>query len=575
MNHNKKGNGGAGIKEFTRKFYEKNRLAFTATVVLLTAISLLEVLLAYILQELLDAASGGSTERLVRLVMISGVYFAGYAVLFLLKRQTENRFVEKAAGQYKDYAFSRLLRKNIRSFTEETGSTYISALTNDTAAVQTGYLSGTLELIVQFVYFFGALGMMLWYSWTMTLTVIVLSLIPILISLSFGGMLTKAEKQVSDKNETFVGMVGELLSGFPVIKSFKAEKEAFSLYGRANHVLEDVKCRRRKTADLIGLISGVAGGILQIAVFVYGAFLAIRGRITPGVVIAFVQLMNFVLTPVNKIPVLLANRKASIALIEKLASCADSNASEGGNIRLTGIGEGIRLEQVTFGYPESEPILKDMNLTFQAGKSYAIVGSSGSGKTTLLNLLLGSFSDYRGKVTIGGCSLPDISTECLYDLLSIIQQNVFIFNSSLRENITMFKQFGSEEVDRAAQKAGLAALMKEKGEEYRCGENGSALSGGEKQRISIARCLLKNTPVLLMDEATAALDAETAHAVSSSILDIDGLTRIIVTHRLEESLLKRYDEIIVLHGGGVAEQGSFEELMERKGYFYSLFRIAA
>ena len=156
----------------------------------------------------------------------------------------------------------------------------------------------------------------------------------------------------------------------------------------------------------------------------------------------------------------------------------------------------------------------------------------------------------------------------------MIQQNVFIFNASIRDNITMFSDFPREEVDVALEQSGLSALVAARGEDFQCGENGSSLSGGEKQRISIARSLLKKSRALLVDEATAALDAWTASQVSGAILDLTGITRIVVTHSLEESQLRRYDRILTLKNGTVTEAGTFEELMEQKGYFYSLFTVA-
>ena len=151
---------------------------------------------------------------------------------------------------------------------------------------------------------------------------------------------------------------------------------------------------------------------------------------------------------------------------------------------------------------------------------------------------------------------------------------MFIFNATIRENITLFAAFPEEAVERAIRLSGLSQLIAERGEDSLCGENGSGLSGGEKQRISIARSLLKNAQVLLVDEATAALDAQTAHQVSHAILDLSGMTRIVVTHTLEESALRRYDTILALRDGSIAEQGSFEELMERRGYFYSLYTVS-
>ena len=151
---------------------------------------------------------------------------------------------------------------------------------------------------------------------------------------------------------------------------------------------------------------------------------------------------------------------------------------------------------------------------------------------------------------------------------------MFVFNDTIRDNVTLYKEFPDSDVREAVSKSGLSELINSHGEGYVCGENGSALSGGEKQRISIARALLRHTSVLLMDEATAALDEITANSIMRSVLAMEGITRIIVTHRLEESMLRQYDEIIVLHRGEVAERGDFDSLLDRRGLFYSLYTVS-
>jgi len=202
------------------------------------------------------------------------------------------------------------------------------------------------------------------------------------------------------------------------------------------------------------------------------------------------------------------------------------------------------------------------------------IGGSGSGKTYPAELAHGGGNKLQRAYLCGrnrtvgyfnGVALRNDggnSAEC------------FCFNASIKDNVSMFRDFPKTEMDEAIARAHLGALIRERGEDYLCGENGSGLSGGEKQRISIARSLLKKSSVLLADEVTAALDAQTAHRVSSDILDLQGITRIVVTHTLEESLLRRYDKIFVLRGGRIEEAGSFADLMANKGYFYALFTVA-
>ena len=178
-----------------------------------------------------------------------------------------------------------------------------------------------------------------------------------------------------------------------------------------------------------------------------------------------------------------------------------------------------------------------------------------------------------GRIMWDYVELKESSSDSFFDQVSSIDQNVFVFNSSIRDNITMFREFPEEEVSEAIRRSNLKELVEEKGDDYLCGESGKALSGGEKQRISIARSLLKKSSVLVADEITAALDSQTAYKVSSDILDLTGITRIVVTHSLEERLMRRYDKILVMRDGRIEEQGTFDELMEMKKYFYALFMV--
>ena len=289
----------------------------------------------------------------------------------------------------------------------------------------------------------------------------------------------------------------------------------------------------------------------------------------------FVNLCNFVIMPINIIPQYLASRKAAQALIEKLAQVTEENTGRSGEAILPVLNEAISLDHVTFGYEPDKPVLQDISLRLEPGKKYAIVGGSGSGKSTLLNLLMGAYDGYGGSISIDGRELREVATDSLYDLMSLIGQNVFLFDDTIRRNITMFREFPDGQVNEAVKRSGLSELLSRRGENYRCGENGVGLSGGERQRVSIARCLLRGAPVLLLDEATASLDNQTAFAVTDAILHLDGLTRVVVTHRLDEALMSQYDEIIVMRNGKIQERGSFGQLMEQKGIFYSLCTLAA
>lgn len=562
-------------REFRCRLFYKNKMCFIASVIMTIVMSFLNLMISWLIQQIMDSMANQNMQSAVRCAWIAASVVIAYTVANAVYRAVYPRFLQRAMQQYRDYAFSRLTQKSLRSFSKEGTALYVSALTNDCTSIENNYLAATFTLIELLFCFLGALIMMLYYSPVMLVLAVALSFLPVAVSMKAGNRLTEQEKEISKKNERFVSIVNELLSGFPVIKSFRAEAQASRLFPQRNEQAEEAKKNKRRTEQLISLLANDAGIIAQMGIFLAGAWLAISNKgVTAGVVIVFVQLMNYILNPISQVPLLWSNRKAAIALMEKLSDALSENVREEGREKLNVFSEKIEVKDLTYGYEPESPVLKDLDVQFDAGKSYAIVGGSGSGKSTLLNLLMGSSSNYQGEICIDSVSIKNIESESLYQLMTSVQQNVFVFNDTIRNNVTMFHEFSDKEVTLALERSGLSEFIEKRGEDFVCGENGANLSGGERQRISIARALLRKSPIILVDEATAALDAATARAVSFSILNLVGMTRIVVTHRLEEAILRHYDKILVMKNGTICEQGNFDTLMQQKGQFYSLFQIA-
>lgn len=563
-------------KQLRGQFFYKNIPIFCLAVFAALAAGSLNLILSWIIQQLMDTAAGESGALSFRtLLLISAGFVLLCAGLSLLNYASQPRFLERAMRQYKDFAFKKLIGKSISSFRDESAAGYLSALTNDAASIETNYLAQMLAMITKVVTFIGALLLMCRYSLLMTAIAAGLTVLPLIASLLTGNRLQAVESRVSERNGEFTAALSDCLAGFTVVKNFKAEREIFRLFAQSNKALEHEKFTGRRIKTLVGMIGAVTGIFAQLGVFIAGVYLSMKGgSMTPGAVVLFVNLMNFIISPIAELPGLLACRKAALGLVDKLAAALERSSSREGSETLNKLEHGIRLENVSFAYEPGKTVLHGINAEFEAGRAYALVGGSGSGKSTLLNLLMAAETNYSGHILADGIELSDISTESLYGTMAAIQQNVFVFNASIKDNVSMFRDFPKTEMDEAIARAHLGALIRERGEDYLCGENGSGLSGGEKQRISIARSLLKKSSVLLADEVTAALDAQTAHRVSSDILDLQGITRIVVTHTLEESLLRRYDKIFVLRGGRIEEAGSFADLMANKGYFYALFTVA-
>ena len=562
-------------QQLMAQFYKGNRLTFFAATVVSILLGTLNVWLSWLIQMILDEMMGVPGALGLRTIgLLTAALISGAAVLFLLRRAAEPRFVRRALRQYKALAFEKITEKSMTEFGEESLAGYLSALTNDVNSIEQDDLLRQFMFMSQAVTLISGLALMLYNSPLMTGIAILLAALPLGVSFLTGKKLTASQKRVSDKNAGFTAMLSDYLNGFAVIKSFRAEKRIQEMFNSENDRLEQEKYEGQRIRKMVGMFGSLSAITAQMGVFLAGAFLAQMGYgMTAGQVMLFVNLVGVVIQPLFEFPAMFAARRAAVGLTEKLARRIEKHEDESEREAIGKLTDKIELKGVSFGYETGKDVLEKVSLTLKAGCAYAIVGASGSGKSTLLKLLMGAETGYRGSIAADGHELANVSRESLYEQISVIQQNVFVFNASIGDNITMFSDFAEGDVQRAIDRAHLRELVGRRGMDYACGENGNGLSGGEKQRISIARSLLKKSSVLMADEATASLDAQTAHQVASDLLDLDGVTRIVVTHALEENLLRRYDGIIALKDGKVAEMGTFDELMEKRGYFHALYTV--
>ncbi len=558
---------------YYRSFFRNNTKDFILGMIATVAESACAVGVAWLIQQLLDACTGNPNALpFHQLLVISAGLLLVYLGSIQLDRFTTSRCIPKAMAQYKSFLFSRISRKSIAAFRQENTATYLSAVANDTQSIQMGVgdlFNGANSLLTLIC----AVCLMVWYSPIMTLAALALAVLFFILSLPFSKKLVEAEKELSDCNEGLTARFKDFLTGFPVVKSFQAEKEMGTLFS------EDVgksanADKKRRMANLMFYFT-IDGGIAvaRICILLVGAYLAITGRgVSAGMVIAFAELLNHVMAPMQQLPLCIADLRAANALIRKAADNLEKNIRDEGKDVPPVLETGLELRNLSFAYEPGKPVLQGISHTFESGKRYALVGASGCGKSTLLQLLMGG-STYDGEILCDGQELQGISSRSLYALASLISQNVFLFNATILENVTMFRDFPQEETEQALRLSGLSQLISQKGTDFLCGENGCNLSGGEKQRISIARCLLRKSSLLLVDEATSSLDAKTAAQVSQALLDLAGVTEIVVTHSLDAQLLRQYDEVIAIKAGSLIETGTFDELMAKKGYFYSLYTV--
>ena len=563
------------VKNYVKLFFKENKLVAFLSMIVFIALSMIYTAISWILQIIFDYMSGKGDFSLTTILLLVASFMLVISLIFALKRSAYPRFLEKAMNQYKESVIKKLLQKSYSDFSLANSGTYLSVLTNDCERIQEKYLKKIFDFVQDVLMLVSSLALMIYYSPLLTVIAIVISVLPMACSILTANEIATREEQVSKSNESYTALTKDVLNGVSVIKSFKAEQEVIDRYKNQSMELEHTKNLREKTMTTVSALGTISSLGTQLGVMLVGAWMvnAHVGVITAGMVLAFTNLMNGVLQPISSLPQMLGEMKGAKKLISKMADYMSNAKEDSGEIIDDSI-KNVVLRDVSYSYDADHKVLKNVSLSLQAGKSYAIVGPSGAGKSSLINLLMGYYKDYKGSVQLNNHELSNVSKSSLYDKTTLMQQSVFMFDASILDNITLFKPFPNAEVDRVIHLAGLDDLIAAKGKDYQCGENGSHLSGGEKQRIAIARSLLKKSEILLVDEATSALDNETSANVTQSILDLQGILRLVITHRLDANSLKQYDEILVMKSGELIERGSFEDLMNQKAYFYSLYTVS-
>ena len=561
-------------KQYLKEIVCQSRKWLVMAGIAMLILSIYNIVISWLLQTIIDIVSGDSSMTILQVGIIAMITFLIFIAAYMIYRVARPKYLYQAMLCYKQKIFCKMIDKNLSSFRKENTSQYLSMYTNDAKMIEMYYFDSVLEMIDLTVSFVGALLLMLWYSPILTVLGVILSVLPMAASLPIANKMSESERKVSDGNGEFVSIVRDILQGFPVIKSFQAEKEMKKNFFRENERMEHLKYQSRYIEESINLWGTAASVMMRLGIFLIGAWMSISGYgVTPGIVLVFLQLMNYVISPIERIPSILAKRKAAIGLIEKMLVSVQINQEKRKENKIGMLKKGISLKDVSVSIGNKN-VLHHLNFEFEIGKKYAVVGSSGAGKSTLINTIMGGFSPVQGAVLFDGIDSREIQPESLFQVMALVQQSVFVFRDTIRNNITLFKEFDEEKLKKAADQAGLRELIDKRGLNDSCGENGNKLSGGERQRIAIARALLRGSQVLLLDEATAALDNQTSYAVIDAVLSMKEMTEIIVTHRLEEKLLYQYDEILVMHAGKIVEKGTFQELMQKKGFFYSLYVVS-
>lgn len=452
----------------------------------------------------------------------------------------------------------------------------ISRLTKDLEEIGEVAHHGPEDVFVAVMTLVGAFAIMLSIHWQLAVALFCVVPFIIIFAVYFNKKMTTTFRRMFQDVGDINARVEDSIGGIRVVQAFANERYEQAQFAKNNQRYRKTKLASYKIMAQNVMANYVLMRSITLLTLLVGTWFVISGSLTYGEFVAFILLSNILIQPVQKINAVIESYPKGIAGFKRYTEILDTepDIEDAPGAKEWNIQGNIQYEGVRFGYDGMEDVLKNIDLTIRAGETVAFVGPSGAGKTTLCSLLPRFYEVKDGRIVVDGLDIREMKLESLRNQIGIVQQDVFLFSGTVKENIAYGNlQATDEEIMEAARKAKLDdfILSQPDGLETVIGERGVKLSGGQKQRLSIARMFLKNPPILILDEATSALDTETELAIQQSLSELSkGRTTLVIAHRL--ATIKNADRIIVVTKEGIAEQGSHEQLLQTGGIYARLHR---
>ncbi|TCO59158.1 ABC transporter ATP-binding protein [Caldanaerobacter subterraneus] len=557
--------------ETIKKYILKYKLLILINAILIIFVSALKALQAILFKIIVDTSVGNLNYSISTLIWYSVGFLIAVFTAETLSKAASAAFNKKVLIDYKQSIIESFINSRRRKITS---SELISLLSNDVRMIETNYLTSLINIMEDVLLFIVSLYLILRINVYLTIVIFIFGWVPVIVPQLFTKINQELKGQYLKKLERFTNRIKEMAQGFEVIKAFNIENKILNMASKDNKDAEMAGYKSDAFQGFQGALSIVSGFAMFFVNILVATYLVLRGYITVGSMIAAVQLMNYIVNPLISASVYATKIKS----VEKIADKIQKEIIEVGKEEVSQgdksfeFRNSIEIKNLTFSYDGKRNALSNINIKLDKGKKYTLVGESGCGKTTLLRVLLNHITDYEGQVLIDGVDIREFDPASYYRKVSIIQQDVFMFGDTLKNNICLYSECSEEELNEALKQSGLIQVVEKlpKGLDTIVGEGEVELSGGERQRIAIARALIKKAEILLIDEATAALDKVTASDIERTLINLDA-TVLAVTHKLDPEILKRYDEIFVMRDGEIIERGTLDELLEKRGYFYYMY----
>ena len=471
--------------------------------------------------------------------------------------------------------YNQIISNNLATFRKNITSDYINTLTTDMRIISDDCFTPIFEVILYTGFILVSIIMLASVHVGLLMIVLFQSVIIIVLPRVIGGRLQKLRAAYSQSVGQYISRIKDFFTGFEVIKTFHIEEKVKQGHDEINESLADVEYKFSRMNMLGQSATSFINYIFFVFITASSMVFLLRGHITFGQMIAATQMMIFITTPAAIISRNLIRIKSTMDIVAKVESIMNSKPVEDGKMHVKGFNSSIVIDRVDYSYDGKNNVLRDISCTFEKGKKYAIVGTSGSGKSTLIKLILKYYSEYSGSIRFDDTEISEITNESFTNLCQTIPQGVFLFNDTIRNNICLYKNYSPDEINEAVKKSGLEHVIQasDSGLDEMVREDGGNFSGGEKQRVAIARALVRKPAIIVLDEATSGLDNITAYRIEEDLISLEDLTLLVVTHKYNKNTLSKYDQILCLKDGKIAESGTFDELIDKKGIFYGLYSI--
>lgn len=564
------------IKEDFMKIYMKqNKVLLLFTILTSIIASLGYVFMAVLLQKLLDIAVEKNMQQFIPMVLFSIFYFVMLGIFLYLQSLLSKRITCKIIKQIRTDVFKGIVSQSMGDFGKRNTADYLSIITNDVKMIEDNFLLPFFEVVQYTVIFISSFVLMIYFDVIVTIVVFVAITLMFLVPSLLGKELEKRQNTLSSQLADFTTKLKDILSGFEIIKSYSMKQYVIQKFDKENSDTIHTKYSVDKLFALNEGLSSFLALMVQIVVLFLSAYFIITERITVGTLLGMVQVSSNLANPLIMIFTNIPKIKSIQPIIEKLTVLSKYELNEVPKKQSATFNSVVSISNLSFAYEKQNRVLDKINLHIEKGKKYVIVGKSGCGKTTLVKLLAGYYTEYSGKILYDNTDLNMMNENDIVQLSSIIHQNIYMFNESVYDNICLHEDYSKESIDKAVKASGLNDVIEKfpEGLLYEAGENGSNLSGGQKQRIAVARALIRNKPILILDEGTSAIDMQTAYDIENHLLKIEGLTIITITHNLKKELLELYDNIFYMENGEIIERGTFEELTSVPSRFLKYLTI--